>query len=32
MAKELGHVSDAALTGLLFGVIIYICVGIVLGK
>ncbi len=32
MVKEPDHVSDAALMDLLFGVIIYICVGIVLGK
>jgi hypothetical protein len=32
MAKELDHASDAALMDPLFGVIIYICVGIVLGK
>jgi hypothetical protein len=32
MARAPDHALDAALMGLLFDVIIYICVGIVLGK
>ena len=32
MAKEQGLAVDVDLTGLLFDVTIYICVGIVLGK